>query len=63
MNLKKQKEKQTQQTTRTGTDSQKWRLHGGLSAGRGWGKNGEKVQGITSINGKYKIDRGKLRTV
>ena len=24
---------------------------------------GEKVQGISSINGKYKIDRGKLRIV
>ena len=24
---------------------------------------GEKVQGISSINGKYKIDRGRLRIV
>ena len=32
--------KQTKQTTRTGTDSQKQRSHGGLSAGRVWGKNG-----------------------
>ena len=24
---------------------------------------GEKVQGIRSINGRYKIDRGRLRTV
>ena len=31
----KQKPKETKQTTRTGTDSQKWRSHGGLSAGRG----------------------------
>ena len=30
---KKQKQNQTKQTTRTGTDSQKWRSHGGLSAG------------------------------
>ena len=29
----KQKEKQTKQTTRTGTESQKWRSHGGLSTG------------------------------
>ena len=28
------KQKQTKQTTRTGTESQKWRSHGGLSAGR-----------------------------
>ena len=27
---KKQKQKQTKQTTRTGTESQKWRSHGGL---------------------------------
>ena len=30
---KKQKQKQTKQTTRTGTKSQKWRSHGGLSVG------------------------------
>ena len=29
----KQKQKQTKQTTRTGTESQKWRPHEGLSAG------------------------------
>ena len=37
----KQKQKQTKETTRTGTESQKWRSHGGLSAGKGrekWGK-------------------------
>ena len=36
LNLKKQKQKQkqTKQTTRIGTESQKWRSHGGLSAGR-----------------------------
>ena len=40
----KTKQKQTKQTTRTGTESQKWRSHGG--------EMGEKVQGIRSINGK-----------
>ena len=30
-----QKQKETKQTTRTGTESQKWRSHGGLSVGRG----------------------------
>ena len=30
---KKQKRKQTKQTTRRGTDSQKWRSHGGFSVG------------------------------
>ena len=29
----------------------------------GGGRMGEKVQGIRSINGRYKIDRGRLRIV
>ena len=29
----KKTQKQTRQTTRTGTESQKWRSHGGLSSG------------------------------
>ena len=29
----------------------------------GRGKMGEKVQGIRSINGRYKIDRGRLKIV
>ena len=62
---KNQKLKQTKQTTITGTESQKWRSHGGLSAGRRWGagRMRVKVQGIRSINGRYKIDRGRLRIV
>ena len=44
------KTKQTKQTTRTGTESQKWRSHGGLSVGRGWEEDEGKVQGIRSIN-------------
>ena len=40
---KTQKQKQTKQTTRTGTESQKWRSHGGLSAGEREGQErGEK---------------------
>ena len=31
---KKQKQKEPKQTTRTGTEPQKWRSHGGLSVGR-----------------------------
>ena len=31
--------------------------------GSGVGRMGEKVQGIRSINGTYKIDRGRLRMV
>ena len=47
MNLKKSKisKTKTKQTTRTGTDSQKWRSHGGLSVGRGHGENGGKGTG------------------
>ena len=31
--------------------------------GRGEGRIGEKVQGIRSMDGGYKIDRGRLRIV
>ena len=41
LNLK-HKQKQTKQTTRTGTESQKWRSHGGLTVGRRREKNGGK---------------------
>ena len=51
------KQKQTKQTTRTGTESQKCRPRGGLSAGRGREENGEKVQRMRSITGRYKTDR------
>ena len=32
-------------------------------SGEGWKENGVKGTGIRSINGRYKIDRGKLRIV
>ena len=35
----------------------------GYQWGRAGGRIGEKVQGIRSINGRYKIDRGRLRIV
>ena len=35
----------------------------GSQWGGGRGRIGEKVQGISSINGRYKIDRGRLRIV
>ena len=31
----KKQQQQTKQTTRTGTESQKWRSHGGLAVGEG----------------------------
>ena len=39
------KQKQTKQTTRTGTESQKWRSHGGLLVGREKEENGGKGTG------------------
>ena len=38
-------------------------MEGGLSVERGRRRKEEKVQGIRSINGRYKIDRGRLRIV
>ena len=40
-----QKKNKIKQTTKTGTESQKWRLHGGLSAGMGRRENGGKGTG------------------
>ena len=55
------KQKPTKQKTRTRTESQKWRSHGGLSVGSGRGRTGEKVQGTRSTNSRHKIDWGRLR--
>ena len=41
----KKKQKQTKQTTRTGTESQKWRSYGGLLMGTGREKNRGKGTG------------------
>ena len=60
---KKQKQKQTKQTTRTGTKLENGdHMEGYPQGGRG-GRIGEKVQGVRSINGRYKIDGGRLRIV
>ena len=45
---KPKKQKQTKQTTTTGTESQKWRSHGGLSVEKGIGGKGEKVKATQS---------------
>ena len=58
MNLKEQKKTmktKTKQTTRIGTESQKWRSHGELSLGWGKEENGRKVTGNKKHNGRYKI--------
>ena len=44
------KNQQTKQTTRTGTESQKWRSHGGLSVGRENGENWGKGTGNKKHN-------------
>ena len=49
---KTNKKKQTKQTTRTGTEPQKWRSYGGLSTGEWEGERAWKVQRISSINGR-----------
>ena len=49
-NFKKPKLKQTKQTTRTGTESHKWRSHGGLSAWRWRVENGGKDTGNKKHN-------------
>ena len=58
INNRKRKQKQTKQTTRIRTESQKWRSNGGLSVGKWVRRGGEKVQRIRSINGRYKIGGG-----
>ena len=55
--------RKTKQTTRTGIESEKWTWHRGLSVGRGSGESRGKLQGIRSINGRFKINRGRLRIV
>ena len=49
----KQKQNQTKQTTRTGTESEKCTSHGGIS---GKGGIGGKVQGGRIIISRHKID-------
>ena len=53
----KTKSKTNKETTRPGTESQKWRLQGGYQQGGGGRRMQGKLQGIRSINGRYKIDR------
>ena len=48
----KTKQKQTNQTTRTGTEPQKWRSHGGLSIGEWEAERGERYRDLRSINGR-----------
>ena len=59
----KTKTKETKHTTRTETEPQKWRSHGGLSIGHWEGERGVTVQRISSIDHRWKIDRERVRIV
>ena len=48
----KTKQKQSKQSTRTGTEPLKWRSHGGILTREWEGERGGKVQRISSINGR-----------
>ena len=67
MNLKKRKRKtmktKPKQTTRIGTESEKWTSHGRISVGMGRRNRGQKVQGRRSIIGRHKIDRERSKMV
>ena len=54
------KQKQTKQTIRT---EQNHRNGDNMEGYQQGGRKGGKVQGIISINGRYKIGRGRLRMV
>ena len=59
--------KQNQNTLRKQLDQKENHRNGDhmedYQRGEGGGRMREKVQGIRSINGRYKIDRGRLRIV
>ena len=52
--------KQTKQTRRTGTESQKWSSQGGLSMGR-WGENGVKGTGNKKHKWQVRNRQGKVK--
>ena len=52
----KETKTKTKQTTRTGTESEKWTSHGGFSVCL-WGGIGGKVQRIKSVIAGHKIDK------
>ena len=55
------KQKQTKQTTRTGTGSQTWSLFGGLSVARGRGENGGKGTEIKTHNWLVQNRQGEIK--
>ena len=65
MNLKKQKQKQNKVSKQL--EQEQNHRNGDRVEGYQWvggeGRMGEKFQGIRSKNGRYKIDRGRVRIV
>ena len=57
------KQKKTKQTTRIGTESQKWRSHGGLSEGQGRKENGGKVTGYKKHEWWIKNRQGEVKNI
>ena len=55
------KQKQTKQTTRTEKNHRNGDHVEDYQQGEDGGRKGEKVQGIRSINGKYKKDQGEVK--
>ena len=58
---KNKKQKQTKRTTRMEQNHRNGDHRKGYQWGVEGGIMGEKVQGINSINGRYKIDRGEVK--
>ena len=59
----KNTEMKSKQTSRTERNHRNGDHMEGCQQGEGGGRMGEKGQGIRNINGRYKIDRGRLRIV
>ena len=53
--------KKTKQTSRSGTESQKWRSHGGLSAGRWSGENRGKGTGNKTHKWQVQNRQGEIK--
>ena len=51
----------TKQTTRTGTESEKWTLHGGISVGREKGGMGGKGTGKRKHGCRHKVNGERLK--
>ena len=55
------KQKQTKQTTRTGTESHKWRSHDGSSEGRMRGENTRKCTGNKKHKWQIENKKGEVK--